>query len=158
MIINFISMIHFLFHSRDRILKVKISVFLLGGGTRSKSLARELRTSSSLPGCLDGVYSGYHHDVAKNGRYQHRIRDSLARVDTVIALIFNCKAKSSYEVKDFKYFRKKKKSTVSSNPSISLNEISFASIGCYRKLPPGWPRGVERTRRRRLFCGCEGPD
>lgn len=59
--------------------------FPLGGSARSESLARKLRTSSGLPGRLDGVHSGCHHDVAKGGRRQHRTCDSVARVDTVIA-------------------------------------------------------------------------
>jgi len=64
---------------------MKRSDFFLDDSARSKSLARELRTNSGLPGCLDCVHPRCHHDVAKDGRYQHRTRDSVTRVDTVIA-------------------------------------------------------------------------
>lgn len=68
---------------------MKIFDFILGGSAKSKSVARKLWTSSSLPGRLDRVHLRYHHDVAKGGRCQYRTRDSITRVD-MVRLIYNC--------------------------------------------------------------------
>jgi len=66
------------------VLVVSCSFLFAGGSCKSKSLACKLRTSTGLRGCPDGVYSGCSHDVATCCRHQHRSRDSIARVNTVI--------------------------------------------------------------------------